>query len=73
MICIICLGCADTKGPTTQPMTANDRQNEALRDPFGYGPRNNQVGQDMPSVSGGGLRDFDRKGFDRDVDRVLNP
>jgi hypothetical protein len=66
------VGCADRNGPTSRPATAGDRQDEALRDPFGYGPKDNKVGQDTPDVTGG-PGGFNRKAFDRDVDRVFNP
>jgi len=60
--CTVMLGCADTKTPS-----ASDRQDAALRDPFGYSPN-------MPNKnSGGGLTEFDKQGFKHDVDRVLNP
>lgn len=64
-------GCADTKGPTSRPMTAQQRQDAAMRDPFGYGPKQDGSGSDIPSVSGGGVGDFDRKSFDRDLGKML--
>jgi hypothetical protein len=71
LFCGLLLGCADTnRQPSTQPVTVRDRQEHALRDPFGYGPTTEDKGHD---ISGGGLTDFDREGFRRDVDRVLNP
>lgn len=64
-------GCADgNKPPSTQPSSLQDRQDQALRDPFGYGPTTNEKRYD---ISGGGLKDFDRDAFRRDVDRVFNP
>lgn len=69
---MVLAGCADTKKPTTRPMSARDRQDQAIQDPFGYGPQPG-TGRDMPSVTGGSAGEFDRKGFDRDVDRLLNP
>ena len=65
------LGCADTKKPASRPVSMRERQDEAIRDPFGYGPKDKPT--DMPNVTGGGTGDFDKKGFKRDVDRVLNP
>jgi hypothetical protein len=44
------------------------RQDAALNDPFGYNPT-----ADMPTVTGGKTGEFDKQGFKRDVDRVLNP
>jgi hypothetical protein len=49
------------------------RQNQALTDPFEYGPKPGTVGREMPSVTGGGIGEFNRKDFDRDVGRLLNP
>jgi len=48
-------------------MTARQRQDAALRDPFGYDTN------DVPSVTSGGIGEFDKQGFDRDVDHVINP
>lgn len=64
------LGCADTKGPTTRELTAHEKQDQAMRDPFGYGPKPNGT-SDIPHVSEGGIGDFDRQGFDRDLKKVL--
>jgi hypothetical protein len=68
VICTAAGACADKNQPTSRPATARERQERALRDPFEVGRD-----EDMPSVSGGGTRDFDRKGFKRDVDRFWNP
>jgi len=68
--------CADTnRQPTSRPSSASDRQDQALRDPFNYGPKekNKYIDDDMPSVTGGSTGHFDKKAFNRDVDRVLNP
>jgi hypothetical protein len=54
-------------GPTTQP-TAKDRQDKALKDPFGYSP--DLKNSDM-TVSGHG--EFDKQELKRDVDHVINP
>lgn len=72
LACILAVGCADTKGPTSRPMSFTEKQDEALKDPFGYGPKAGS-GSDFPSVTGGGMGDFDKKSFNRDVDRVVNP
>ncbi|HVT87508.1 MAG TPA: hypothetical protein VHD56_01540 [Tepidisphaeraceae bacterium] len=53
-------------------MSFTEKQDEALKDPFGYGPKAGS-GSDFPSVTGGGMGDFDKKSFNRDVDRVVNP
>jgi hypothetical protein len=73
LVCILCGSCADKSKPTTRPLSARERQDEAMRDPFGYGPRENKPGTDMPTVTGGSIGEFNRKEFNRDVDRVLNP
>ena len=44
-----------------------ERQDAALKDPMEYDAK------DVPTVTGGGTGDFDRKAFDRDVGRFLNP
>jgi hypothetical protein len=62
------VSCADTNG--SRPKTFHERQDDALRDPFNYGPTYNRS-NDAPNVSSGGIGDFDRKGFDRDLQRVL--
>jgi hypothetical protein len=43
-----------------------ERQDAALKDPFGYDP-------DMSSVSGGKSGEFDKQGLKRDIDRVFGP
>ena len=48
-------------------MSMRERQDAALRDPFGYDDK------DVPNVTGGGISDFDKKGFDRDVKSVFDP
>jgi hypothetical protein len=60
-------GCGPTPPPSTQPTSLSQRQDAALKDPMGYKP---YVGED---VSGGDLGNFDKAGFKRDLDDVLNP
>jgi hypothetical protein len=36
-------------------------------------PMNYQPGSEWPDVSGGGLGQFDKKGFKQDLNNVLNP
>ena len=43
---------------------------QALNDPFNYKPTGRD---DWPDVSGGGIHQFDKKGFKRDLNNVLNP
>jgi hypothetical protein len=61
-------GCSSNKKPTTKPADAYERQDAAMRDPFGYSP----LGE-KPDISGGGISDYDRNGMRKDVDHVLNP
>ena len=62
------VGCAsDKKAPTTQPTSISQRQDAALRDPFGYKP-------DMSrDVSGGDIGHLDRDGLKKDLNNVFNP
>ena len=53
---------------TTQPTNAYDRQQKALKDPYGYSP-----GFEKTDISGGKLGTFDKDAFKKDVDRVFNP
>jgi hypothetical protein len=60
--CMLLLGCADTKTQST-----SERQDAAMRDPFGYSPS-------IPEKSSSsGIGEFDKQGFKHDMDRVLNP
>ena len=61
-------GCASSdKKPTTRPASMSQRQDEALRDPFGYKP-------DMSrDVSGGDIGHLDREGLKKDLNNVFNP
>jgi hypothetical protein len=68
----IWFGCTENKPPTTQPttrpMTAKERQDAAMKDPFGYSPNGERT-----DISGGGISDFDRDAFKKDVKNVLDP
>lgn len=66
---LLTTGCGQNQsGATTQPSTVYDRQEQALRDPYGYSPDLKKT--DM-SVTGNG--EFDRDALKRDIDHVLNP
>ena len=65
---VLIAGCAKSNGPTTRPMTIRERQDQAMKDPMGYSPD-----MDRTDVSGGGLTDFDRDGFGKDLKNALNP
>jgi hypothetical protein len=61
-------GCASSdKRPTTQPSSMAQRQNDALRDPFGYKPDMNR------DISGGDIGHLDGDGLKKDLNNVLNP
>ena len=68
VLTFLLVGCSDSK-PTTQPSTIRDRQDAALKDPFGYSVDVNKE----HSVSGGGLFELDKDGFKKDMDHALNP
>ncbi len=57
-------GCAED---AQQPSNFRARQDAALRDPFNYGA------YEEPDISGGGLTDFNRNAFKKDLNSVLNP
>ena len=62
-------GCASNASkPTTRPSSVADRQDAALKDPFGYSP--DMSGSDSSS---GDIGKFDREGMRKDLDHVLNP
>jgi len=66
--CMFGLGCAETSKPTTQPSGVRERQDAAMRDPFGYGGSTEKV-----DITGGDITKFDKQSFKRDVDSVMNP
>ena len=71
VFCLAFSGCqqnAATTQPTTKPSTARDRQDQAMKDPFGY-----SANPENADISGGGLTDFDRGGFKKDLKNVLDP
>lgn len=63
MICVLTLcGCSASESKPHPRDTA-------VQDPMNYNP----AGQDKYDVSGGGLLEFDRGAFGKDVDSVLSP
>ncbi|MGH7176456.1 MAG: hypothetical protein ACREJC_03660 [Tepidisphaeraceae bacterium] len=60
-------GCADS-GSASQSQSVKQRQAEALRDPFSYGPDD-----EKRDLSGGDINQLDKKALRRDVDSVMNP
>ena len=63
VLCGLLVACADTNKPTSRPASIQDRQQQALQDPYEYGPDKN-----MPTVSGGGTKELDKKALKRDWD-----
>jgi hypothetical protein len=67
--CGLALFVAGCSNATAQKQpTARERQDRAMKDPFGYKPDWSNT-----SVSGGGTADLDKDGLKRDLDHVLNP
>ena len=68
VIIVATSGCrSDKKPPTTQPSSMQERQSEALADPFGY-----KVMEDE-DISGGKLHEYKKGSMKKDLDNVLNP
>lgn len=76
MLCVISLfsslisiSCTDNHaGPTSRPLTAEEKQQQLLNDPFGYKPDTTKV-----DITGGDIGHFDKDAFKKDVDHVLSP
>ena len=66
--CILSPGCTRSAVPTTRPLTARERQDKAIKDPFNYSPDSEST-----DISGGGLSDFDKDGFKKDLKNAINP
>ena len=67
-ICIVTGGCkSNKKAPTTRPSTVRERQEQALKDPFGY-----KVMED-DDISGGKLHEYKKDSMKKDLNDVLNP
>ncbi len=60
---LVAAGCSSDSTPSQ-----DDPTTRAMSDPMNYSPS-----QDNQDISGGGLTDFDRDGFKKDMDHVLNP
>ena len=58
-------GCANN--PTGE-QTAREKQDRALKDPFGYGPDPKQ-----PTDTVSGNSEFDKDALKKDLDHVINP
>lgn len=53
--------------------TAAQRQNDAIADPFGFGPSIERDPNERSPISGGGISEFDSEGFKRDMKTVFDP
>ncbi len=62
------VGCTDSSSATTKPTSLRERQDAALKDPYGYKPE-----VENRDVSGGGLFDFNKDAMKKDMDHVFNP
>jgi hypothetical protein len=65
-------GCSQQSGqPTTRPSGTYDRQEQAIKDPFGYTPdvRNS----DTTRTGSSGIGEWDREGLKKDLEHVFNP
>ena len=65
-ILVFSSGCSDNK--KERRPTAQDRQDQAMRDPFGYSPN---IGK--PDISGGDIGTLDKDAMRKDLDNVFNP
>ena len=62
-------GCAGKQGAsTTRPLSAAERSDKALRDPFRYSPDWSDT-----DTGGSGTAELDRKGLQRDLGHVIMP
>lgn len=63
------VGCTNNQGGTSsQHPNADARQESTLKDPMSYGGNTEKV-----DITGGGIGNFDKKAFHKDMDTVLNP
>ena len=65
-----CKSSAPATQPSPQPLSSTDRQDAAMRDPFGYSPWKKD---EKSRVSGGGLGEYDREGMKHDMKSVFDP
>jgi hypothetical protein len=66
--------CKSSSAPTTQPATKpasiTERQDAAMRDPFGYSPWKKD---EKSRISGGTTGEYDKDGMKRDMKSVFGP
>lgn len=68
VFCILLSSCTQSAAPTTRPLSTRERQDRAIKDPFNYSPDSEST-----DISGGGLSDFDKGGFKKDLKNATNP
>jgi hypothetical protein len=69
LLILAVLGLAGCENDTSEADAFRRRQDNALRDPMNYTVRDTE----NRDVSGGGLLDFKKDAFKRDVNSVFNP
>lgn len=66
---LLSISCSNNQnGPTTRPLSMEEKQAQMMNDPFGY-----KTDTPNTDISGGDLTNFDRDAFKKDVDHVFNP
>lgn len=73
MFCLLAAGLAGGCQADPNEKTASQRQDDAIADPFGFGPKIEQNANQRSPISGGGISEFDREGFKRDMKTVFDP
>lgn len=68
-IWLIALAGAVAGCESDQKAGMRQRQNQALKDPFNYSPYDD----DRTDISGGGLMDFKKDAFKKDLNSALDP
>lgn len=66
---ILVAGCQPDRGR----QSAGQLQDEVLADPFSFGPKPGREPSERSLISGGGIDEFDREGFKRDMRTVFDP
>jgi hypothetical protein len=67
LIAVVVAGCADERPPTAQ-----ERYDAALKDPINYSPFDGR-NKKSDDISGGGVMEFKKDAFKRDVNSVFSP
>ena len=67
LLALIFLTIAPFGCSSNSPSAQDDPTTRALSDPMNYSPNQND------DISGGGMTDFDKDAFKKDMDHVLNP